>query len=100
MQKAIRTLVRNFYGHQRVIEYDVGSDNEHRALIHGTITHGIQFMPPKNAPGQPRILLRNPGSGLPYLYLDLPQVIDKAGKTLGKHTLVVLNHEDETKKIY
>lgn len=34
------------------------------------------------------------------LYLDLPQVIDKAGKTLGKHTLVVLNHEDETKKIY
>jgi len=218
--EGIRTLVRNFYGHQRVIEYDVGSDNEHRALIHGTITHGIQFMPPEKrswptayfAPhsgigiaiaiaqlpveprrigivglgagtmaayarqgdhytdyeinpqveeiarnefsflsdsqgkveikiGDGRLLLEReknhqfdllaidafsgdsipihlltleaknlyfshlkPGGILavhvPNLYLDLPQVLDKAGETLGKHTLVVLNHEDETKKIY
>ncbi len=216
--EGIRTLVRNFYGHQRVIEYDVDSDNEHRALIHGTITHGIQFMPPEKrswptayfAPqsgigiaiaqlpveprrigivglgagtmaayarqgdhytyyeinpqveeiarnefsflsdsqgkveikiGDGRLLLEGEknqqfdllaidafsGDSIPIhlltleainlyfshlkpdgilafhvsnLYLDLPQVIDKAGKTLGKHTLVVLNHEDETKKIY
>jgi hypothetical protein len=45
--EGIRTLVRNFYGHQRVIEYDVGTDNEYRTLIHGTITHGIQFMSPE-----------------------------------------------------
>jgi spermidine synthase len=34
------------------------------------------------------------------LYLDLPQVIDKAGKALGKHTVVVINQEDETRKVY
>jgi spermidine synthase len=34
------------------------------------------------------------------LYLDLPQIIEKAGKALDKHTLVVVNQEDETRKIY
>jgi len=44
--EGIRMLVRNFYGHQRVIENEVGSENEYRSLIHGTITHGIQFRSP------------------------------------------------------
>lgn len=45
--EGIRAVMRNFYGHQRVIEYDKGTDHEYRALIHGTITHGIQFMSPE-----------------------------------------------------
>jgi hypothetical protein len=216
--EGIRMLVRNFYGHQRVIEYDVGLENEHRDLIHGTITHGIQFTAPEkrswptayfgpksgigialqrlpigprrvgivglgagtmaayarqgdhytyyeinpqveeiarkefsflsDSPGMVeikigdgRLLLEQEwnqqfdllavdafsGDSIPIhlltieaiklyfshlkpdgilafhvsnLYLDLPQVIDKAGKTLGKHTLVVVNQEDETRKIY
>lgn len=34
---------RNFYGVLRVREYDVGSDLERRALLHGTISHGYQY---------------------------------------------------------
>jgi spermidine synthase len=34
------------------------------------------------------------------LYLDLPQVIDKAGRALGKHTFVIVNQEDEKRKIF
>ena len=216
--EGIRTLVRNFYGHQRVIEYDVGTDSEYRTLIHGTITHGIQFMSPekrslptayfattsgmgiaiKQLPMGPRrvgiiglgagtmaayarqgdqykyyeinpqvediarrefsflsdspgmikinigdgrlLLEQEPkqqfdllavdafsGDSIPVhlltieaielyfshlkpdgilafhvsnLYLDLPQVIDKAGRALGKHTLVIVNQEDEKRKIF
>lgn len=216
--EGIRMLVRNFYGHQRVLEYDVGSENKHRTLIHGTITHGIQFTAPEKRSwptayfgpksgigvalqqlstgprrvgiiglgagtmalyarqgdhytyyeinpqvediakkeftflsgspgmveikiGDGRLLLeqeRNQqfdvlavdafsGDSIPVhlltveaitlyfshlkpdgilafhvsnLYLDLPQIIDKAGKALGKHTLVVVNQEDEVRKIY
>jgi spermidine synthase len=216
--EGIRNLVRNFYGHQRVIEYDVGTDNEYRSLIHGTITHGIQFMSPekrslptayfamtsgmgiaiKQLPVGPRrvgiiglgagtmatyarkgdqykyyeinpqveeiarkefsflsdsrgmveiklgdgrlLLEQEPnqqfdllavdafsGDSIPIhlltieainlyfshlkpdgilafhvsnLYLDLTQVIDKAGRALGKHTLVIVNQEDEKQKIF
>lgn len=216
--EGIRTLVRNFYGHQRVIEHDVGTDNEYRTLIHGTITHGIQFMSPekrllptayfaaasgmgiamKQLPAGPRhvgivglgagtmatyarqgdqykyyeinpqvedlarkefrfltdspgmveikigdgrlLLEQEPnqqfdllavdafsGDSIPIhlltleamklyfrhlkpdgilafhvsnLYLDIPQVIDKAGRALGKNTIVIVNQEDEKKKIF
>jgi hypothetical protein len=43
----IRITMRNFYGHQRVVEYNKGTDDEYRTLIHGTITHGIQFRSPE-----------------------------------------------------
>src|SRR5208337_2306107 len=38
-----RIMSRNFYGGIRVNEYHKGTPNEIRALIHGTITHGIQY---------------------------------------------------------
>jgi hypothetical protein len=44
-QKA-RTMSRNFYGGLRVNEYHTGTPNEIRVLIHGTVTHGIQYTPP------------------------------------------------------
>jgi len=37
-------LVRNFYGGLKVDEYEKGTEDENRCLIHGTIIHGVQFM--------------------------------------------------------
>jgi len=41
--KRVRVMARNFYGGLRVNEYRKGTANEIRALIHGTVTHGIQY---------------------------------------------------------
>jgi len=38
---------RNFYGVLRVQEFDQGTPNYHRSLIHGTILHGTQYLEPK-----------------------------------------------------
>lgn len=43
----IRIVMRNFYGHQRVVENDKGTKSEYRSLMHGSITHGIQFTAPE-----------------------------------------------------
>ena len=37
---------RNFYGVLRVQEWNVGTANYHRSLIHGTILHGTQYPSP------------------------------------------------------
>jgi spermidine synthase len=39
-------MERNFYGSLRVMEYDKDTEDETRALIHGTIIHGKQFTDP------------------------------------------------------
>lgn len=41
-----RIGVRNFYGALKVNEYSAGTEDEHRTLIHGTVTHGVQFTSP------------------------------------------------------
>jgi len=41
----VRFMARNFYGGLRVNEYHQGTTNEIRVLVHGTVTHGIQYMP-------------------------------------------------------
>jgi SAM-dependent methyltransferase/MFS family permease len=38
---------RNFYGVLRVQEWDAGTPNDHRSLIHGTILHGTQYLSPE-----------------------------------------------------
>jgi SAM-dependent methyltransferase/MFS family permease len=38
---------RNFYGVLRVQEWNVGTANYHRSLIHGTILHGTQYPSPE-----------------------------------------------------
>ena len=45
-QKA-RVMARNFYGGIRVVEYHRDTPNEIRVLVHGTVTHGIQYTSPK-----------------------------------------------------
>jgi hypothetical protein len=37
---------RNFYGVLRVQEFNKGTTNYHRSLIHGTILHGTQYLDP------------------------------------------------------
>ncbi len=44
--QSARVMKRNFYGGLRVNEYGVGTSNEIRMLVHGTVTHGIQYMAP------------------------------------------------------
>ncbi len=46
-QQTARAMVRNFYGMLRVNEYDKGQETETRRLVHGAITHGVQFVDPK-----------------------------------------------------
>ncbi len=41
-----RLMARNFYGGLRVNEYDRGTDDENRMLVHGTIDHGMEFTKP------------------------------------------------------
>jgi hypothetical protein len=43
-RKAPRLMGRNFYGVLRVMESDVGTENESRVLVHGAINHGKQFI--------------------------------------------------------
>jgi hypothetical protein len=42
-------MERNFYGGLRVMEYNKGSEEESRTLVHGTITHGVQFTSPERS---------------------------------------------------
>jgi len=39
-------MVRNFYGGLRVQEYEKGTIDETRMLVHGTVDHGMQFIAP------------------------------------------------------
>jgi SAM-dependent methyltransferase len=41
------SATRNFYGVLRVQEWEVGTANAHRSLIHGTILHGTQYPSPE-----------------------------------------------------
>lgn len=45
-QQTARAMARNFYGMLRVNEYDKGQEIETRRLVHGAITHGVQFVDP------------------------------------------------------
>jgi hypothetical protein len=55
-------MARNFYGGLRVIEYHKGTNNEVRVLVHGTVTHGIQYTP--TARRNARISYYGPASGV------------------------------------
>lgn len=84
--EGIRSIRRNFYGHQRVIEYNKGSDREYRSLIHGTITHGIQFMAPGRRSLPTTYYAKSSGVGLAVSCLsDSPRRVGIIG--LGAGTL-------------
>src|SRR5574341_44186 len=42
-----RVAARNFYGGLRVHEYETGTEEEVRTLVHGTVNHGMQYTAPE-----------------------------------------------------
>ncbi len=61
-QESARAMVRNFYGGLRVTEYDGGTEDEARTMVHGTVIHGKQFTAPERH--RERITYYGPGSGV------------------------------------
>ncbi len=60
--KAVSVMARNFYGGLRVNEYERGTADEIRMLVHGTVTHGIQYTAPDRR--DELISYYGPGSGV------------------------------------
>jgi len=61
-QESARAMVRNFYGGLRVTEFDEGTEDEARTMVHGTVIHGKQFTAPERH--RERITYYGPGSGV------------------------------------
>jgi spermidine synthase len=60
--KSVRVMARNFYGGLRVQEYNQGTDDETRAIVHGTVTHGMQHTLPSRR--REALSYYGPGSGV------------------------------------
>lgn len=81
-----REMVRNFYGSLRVNVYDAGLDGEYRGLIHGTVTHGVQFTNPERTREPTSYYGNSSGVGLAMTLLeDAPRKVGVVG--LGAGTL-------------
>ncbi|MEK6742535.1 MAG: fused MFS/spermidine synthase [Nitrospirota bacterium] len=61
-QESARAMVRNFYGGLRVTEFDEGTEDEARTMVHGTVIHGKQFTSPERH--RERITYYGPDSGV------------------------------------
>jgi spermidine synthase len=61
-QESARAMVRNFYGGLRVTEFDGGTEDEARTMVHGTVIHGKQFTAPERH--RERITYYSPESGV------------------------------------
>ncbi len=61
-KESSRIMVRNFYGGLRVQEYETGTRDETRMLVHGTVDHGMQFTTPERQ--QEHITYYGPESGV------------------------------------
>jgi spermidine synthase len=67
--KEVRVMARNFYGGLRVTEYDTGTKNEVRMLVHGTVTHGVQYRSPQRRRAPISYYGRESGVSLAAKYL-------------------------------
>jgi hypothetical protein len=74
--QSARVMHRNFYGGLRVTEYDTGTEDEARMLVHGTVDHGMQFTAPER-------------QGLPITYYGRESGIGLALKSLRHSSLRV-----------
>jgi len=74
--QSARVMLRNFYGGLRVNEYDAGTEDETRMLVHGTVDHGVQFTEPKR-------------QGLPITYYGRKSGVGLAFKSLRHSSLRV-----------
>jgi spermidine synthase len=97
--EGIRKTVRNFYGHQRVVEYNKGTEKEYRALYHGTISHGVQFMSPEKRFWP--VAYFGPASGIGLAIKQLPEKARRVGILgLGVGTLAAYARPGDTYKYY
>ncbi|KAB0668434.1 hypothetical protein F6V30_16150 [Oryzomonas sagensis] len=96
------TVTRNFYGVLRVVKHQENS-GEMRTLMHGAITHGIQFV----EPGRRRLATSyygpRSGAGLALLLhprraLRLPLRVGVIG--LGTGSIAVYGHPDDLFRFY
>jgi len=72
-----RAMVRNFYGGLRVTESDLGTEDEARTMVHGTVIHGKQFtLPERSSEG---ITYYSPGSGIGLAFKTLRRSSLKVG---------------------
>ncbi|MGO9612987.1 MAG: spermidine synthase [Dissulfurispiraceae bacterium] len=69
--KKSRLLARNFYGCLKVDEFDKGTSEEHRWLVHGTIIHGVQFLDSKRR--YEPVSYYAPSSGIGLAIRNLPE---------------------------
>jgi SAM-dependent methyltransferase len=91
--------MRNFYGTLKVIEHNIGRDDEFREMAHGNITHGIQY----RAPGRRREPLTyytaDSGVGMALKYLGQgPRRVGIVG--LGAGSLAVYCRRGDLYRFY
>jgi SAM-dependent methyltransferase len=92
-------MTRNFYGTLRVKEYDRGDGLASRALVHGVINHGWQYVDPKLR--REAISYFGPGSGIARalaFYEGRPRRIGIIGLGVGSFT--AWGREGDTFRIY
>ncbi len=73
-QQTARAMARNFYGMLRVNEYDRATENETRRLVHGGITHGVQFVHPEKRHDPIAYYSPDSGIGIAVEYLRKPSL--------------------------
>jgi hypothetical protein len=92
-------LARDFYGGIKVDINDKGTDQEFRSLIHGTITHGIQFSDSARRKGRYSYYSESSGLGLAIKYLrGGPRYVGVIG--LGVGTISSYARKGDTYRYY
>ncbi len=95
----IRLTMRNFYGHQRLIEHNKDMPDAHYALMHGSITHGLQFAAPEKRRTPTAYFGRSTGVHLAVEALpDAPRRVAIVG--LGAGTLASYARPGDVYKFY
>ncbi len=92
-------MERNFYGSLRVYEYDRGSKDEARALVHGAVNHGMQFMRAERR--QEHITYYGPESGVALALASLRRPHARVGIIgLGAGSLATFARRGDVYRFY
>ncbi len=92
-------MERDFYGGLRVMEYDKGTEEESRTMVHGTITHGVQFTSPRRSLEAVSYYAPSSGIGLAMKYVRRSSV--KVGVIgLGAGSLAAYAQQGDTVRFY
>ncbi len=92
-------MERNFYGGLRVMEYDKGTEQESRTMVHGTITHGVQFTSPQRSREAVSYYAPSSGIGMAMKYIRRSPV--KVGVIgLGAGSLAAYARPGDTVRFY